>query len=444
MGTFFLTSTQDDVRAILHGFAPEFERQRKFGPRQIVAVLMTMIRVECGYRRGLGLVHEHHGEVFGWGSGAPPTAGAFCRARRKLSPEDMRRVYRDALAGPTAVAARKRWRWKGKVVYAADGVRFLLPASAAVITEWGRPLLADGKEAYQPQLLQVTLWDVGAVQPLDWVHLPCRGKGHGERTGILKLIDRLGPGDVLLLDRGFPSRRLLFELLARGIHFVIRMTAGSDTDFTEVSHFLAGRSADRDVDFSYTDPDCADPLVERLRLVRTNGADGDVRVLVTNLSDRDLYSRHDLFELYSRRWGIENAFRDLKIRYACEDFHGTTPQFIEQEIVALMLLMLIESLVEETALMTLPAAQSGCGDDHRPQRCNRAALGDRIPTLIAIGLREHVPRHLATAFRRGIQACAADRTRVRRTRSYPRICRSQYGRWRVQRRHRMARDRGAA
>ncbi len=161
-----LIATQDDVRAILHDFASKFERERKLGPRQIVTVLMTMIRMECGYRRGLGLVHEHHGKVFGWGNGAPPSAGAFCRARRNLTPAEMRAVYGHALAQPTAVAARQRWRWKGLVVYAADGVRFLLPASDAVIAEWGRPRIADGKEAYQPQLLQVTLWDVGAVQPL--------------------------------------------------------------------------------------------------------------------------------------------------------------------------------------------------------------------------------------------------------------------------------------
>ena len=436
MGISHLQATQGDVRAIIHSFAALFERRRTFGPQQIVVTLMTMIRNECGYRRGLGLVHEHHGEVFGWGGGAPPDAGAFCRARQNLTPAEMQAAYRAALATPTAVAARNRWRWKGKVVYAADGVRLLLPASDAVIAEWGRPHIANGLEAYQPQLLQVTLWDVGAVQPLHWVHLPCHGKGHGERSAILKLIDRLVPGDVLLLDRGFPSRRLLFELQARDIHFVIRMTAGSSTDFTEVRRFIAGKTTDSAVDFSYADPDSAEPLTTSLRLVRRVGENGEIQVLVTNLMPPDRVSRQELFELYARRWGIENAFRDLKIRYACEDFHGTTPQFIEQEIVALMLLMLIESLVEETALMTLPAGQRGCGNDHRPKRCNRAALGDRIPTLIAIGLRARVPRYLATALRRGIRACAADRAPVRRQRSYPRICRSQYGRWRIERRHR--------
>jgi hypothetical protein len=30
-----------------------------------VVTVMTIIREECGYRRGLGLVHDQHGEIFG-------------------------------------------------------------------------------------------------------------------------------------------------------------------------------------------------------------------------------------------------------------------------------------------------------------------------------------------------------------------------------------------
>ena len=423
----------DDVRAILHSLAKGFERERLLGPRQIVATLLIMIDEQCGYRRGLGLAHERHGDAFGWKH--PPSAGAFCRARQNLTPAELSVVYRQALESPMASAARRRWRWKGLRICAADGVRYLLPASDAIIAEWGRPKIAGG-EAYQPQLLQVTLWDVGAIQPLAWVHQACRGKGHGERNGILRLLDQIGPDDVLLLDRGFPSRRLLFELMARGIHFVIRMPTGGDKDFAEVRRFLAGARADADAEFVYTDPDSDQPLREPLRLVRRAGRNGQADVLVTNLADRGRFPRADLFALYRRRWGIENAFRDLKIRYQAEDFHGTTPQFIEQEIIVLMLLMLIESLVEEAAQMTLPAAERGSGDQDRPRRCNRAALGDRVPTLIAIGLRQRVPRHLAAAWRRGLDACAKERDRVRRPRSYPRICRSQYGRWRIERRHR--------
>jgi hypothetical protein len=440
MGTSHERAIHTDAQNLLHFLATGFDRDRVLGPRQVVAVLMTMIREQCGYERGIDLVHEHHGAAVGWdrkrrGRRArrrPPTASAFCRARQNLLPAELLAAYRAALDSPLAMAARARWLWKGHRLLAADGVRFLLPASRAIIDEWGRPKVAGG-EAYQPQLLQVAVWDVGAVQPLAWIQVPCHGKGYGERSTILSLLDTMRPGDVLLLDRGFPSRRLLHELVARGIHFVIRMTASGSKDFAEVERFLAGRATDAEADFSYRDPDADGLLVERLRLVRRIDADGGVRVLVTDLRDRETYSKDDLFAVYCRRWGIENAFRDLKIRYEAENFHGTTPQFIEQEIIVLMMLFLMESLVEETAISSLPASQQPCGDDHNPKRHNRAALGDRLPTLIGIALRTHVPRHLREAFARALDILARCRAAVCRPRSYPRICKSQYGRWRFER-----------
>ena len=113
--------------------------------------------------------------------------------------------------------------------------------------------------------------------------------------------------------------------------------------------------------------------------------------------------------------------------------HGTTPPFIEQEIIALMLLMLMERLVEETAIMDLPKDKRPCDDHVRPLRHNRAALGDRLPALIGLALRTRVPRTKRQEFSRGIAALRRCRTRVCRPRQYPRVCKSQYGRWRFDR-----------
>jgi hypothetical protein len=167
-----------------------------------------------------------------------------------------------------------------------------------------------------------------------------------------------------------------------------------------------------------------------VRLVRRNDNDGTVRVLMTNLRDRDQVTPDDLFDLYRRRWGIENAFRDLKLRYAAEDFHGTTPNLIEQEIIVHMLLFLCESMVEETAIRDLRRNERPDGNDRRPQRHNRAALGDRLPLLMDIGLRTTTPRRMLSELLRGMAALAGMRAPVRRPRTYPRECKRQYGRWR--------------
>jgi hypothetical protein len=121
----------------------------------------------------------------------------------------------------------------------------------------------------------------------------------------------------------------------------------------------------------------------------------------------------------------------MKTRYEIEGFHGMTPQLVEQEIIALMFLLLIESLVEEAALASLPRRDQGHGDQDRPRRCNRAALGDRIPILLNMAIRPRRSRLLWQAYVRGLHATAMDRERVRRPdRNRPRQGLSQYGRWR--------------
>ena len=430
-------ATVDDVRAILTSFAGFFERARLLGPRQVVVTLLFMIREDCGYKRALDTVSALMGAEFGWKK-LPPKAGSFAKARRKLTPAEMLAMYQLALESPSAVAARNRWLWRGFRLMAADGSRFLLPAHAALIEEYQRPLVTGG-EAYQPQMLQMTLWDVGACQPVAWCQRPCRGKGHGERALLMTLLKALTSADLLLLDRGFPSRRMLFELAARDIPFVVRMIAGTTTDFAEVAAFMASGKAEAEVDFTYRDPDCTPDLVQRLRLVRDIDEKGNGCVLVTSLMDSSAFSAQDIIQVYRRRWGIEVAFKDMKMRYKIEGFHGTTPQLIEQEIIALMFLLLIESLVEEAAISTLPPEPPDIDDEHRPKRCNRAALGDRISTLINLAIRAKPTRHLWQEYERGINATAQDRVRIRRpNRDRPRQCLSQFGRWRFRKSTAMA------
>lgn len=424
-------ATLDDVRAILTSFAGHFERERLLGPRQVVVTLLFMIKDRCGYKRALDTVSSLMGAEFGWKT-LPPKAGSFSRARHKLTPAEMLAMYRLALASPSAVAARNRWSWRGFRLMAADGSRFLLPAHQPLIDAYLRPLVTGG-EAYQPQLLQMTLWDVGACQPVAWCQRACRGKGNGERALLMTLLDSLSSTDLLLLDRGFPSRRLLFELMARKLPFIARMTAGTSSDFREVAAFLAsGRNSDA-IDFIYRDPVNAVTGVERLRLVRDRDENGNSCVLVTNLMDECQFTAKDLVNVYYRRWGIEVAFKDMKMRYEIEGFHGTTPQLIEQEIIALMFLLLIESMIEEAVITTLPTNQRGNDDDHehQPKRCNRAALGDRVRTLLNLAIRTNHSRHLWQEYQRGINATAQGRERIRRpNRARQRKCLSQFGRWR--------------
>ena len=67
------------------------------------------------------------------------------------------------------------------------------------------------------------------------------------------------------------------------------------------------------------------------RLVRIKLDDGNYECLVTNLP-RDKFSMKKLKKLYHLRWGVENAYRDLKYSIDLLHFHGKSAQAVLQEI----------------------------------------------------------------------------------------------------------------
>ncbi len=69
----------------------------------------------------------------------------------------------------------------------------------------------------------------------------------------------------------------------------------------------------------------------RFRLVRVKLPDGSFECLVTNLP-RDKFPPKKLKKLYHLRWGVENAYRDLKYSVDLLHFHGKSAQAVLQEV----------------------------------------------------------------------------------------------------------------
>jgi len=70
-----------------------------------------------------------------------------------------------------------------------------------------------------------------------------------------------------------------------------------------------------------------------LRLAKFTLPSGTVECLATNLSESE-FSTDEITALYPYRWGIETAFDTLKNKLSIENFTGTAPIMIEQDIFA--------------------------------------------------------------------------------------------------------------
>jgi hypothetical protein len=179
-----------------------------------------------------------------------------------------------------------------------------------------------------------------------------------QRREIAALITMIGHLDhpessIILADRGYEGYRTIAHLIESMAKFVIRAKDLDSNGFLHTLHLPPEGELDIDVNKILTPSrrriyendnryawihrrafdlwDSNNKYSIHFRLVRIKLDDGSYECLVTNLP-RDMFSVKKLKNLYHLRWGIENAYRDLKYSVDLLHFHGKSAQAVLQEI----------------------------------------------------------------------------------------------------------------
>jgi hypothetical protein len=218
------------------------------------------------------------------------------------------------------------------------------------------------------------------------------------------------------------------EWLANWVRKPVTVRAGSTGSYREVVAFLASGDNDSVVDLESRDEhgkyDPAQPTL-RVRLLRAVLPDGSVAVYLTSLIDAQQHPAQALIDLYTQRWRIETAFRELKIWHGLERFHARHVDGIAQEIAAVMIFQLLASELEAHVRQQHSDAQPPTDtSDSTPRtlqrpniRFNRRIVADcaiRIVFTAASG--KDVPE----AFRYALHRIWRYRQTVKTGRSFPR------------------------
>lgn len=287
-------------------------------------------------------------------------------------------------------------RWHGLRVVAADG-SVLMPAR--------RECHRTRQTAPADQRL-FGLYLPGAELML---HAVVYGASESERAMLVGALDKLSPGDVLVLDRGYPAAWLVALLQQRGVHFCMRCDGSG---WAAVRKFVRSGAAEAWVTLSQPSASNADDwgcgrAAPRVRLVRQVSPGGAVRVLLTDLDDA-VYPAASFADLYHRRWRIEEAFKRLKARLMLEAVSGLTQQALIIDVAAKVLADNLASLLCAAANAT----------EERPRKCNRVYAMDF--------LRRALPRmllmvgDLLAALTAALRALAANTVHFVAGRSRPR------------------------
>lgn len=290
---------------------------------------------------------------------------ALCQARSQLDPGALRGLLHahDALAGEH-FALPQSMRWHGLRVLALDSTVLRVPDVPECADFFGGMKTSCGR--FRPLARASALWDVARGC---FVDATVGGYRRDDRSLAMAHLPHLSSSDLLVMDRGYPSRQWLGTLQQAQVPFCVRMC---DLNWTLVRNFA--RSGQDDA--IAVDKGAKGQPELRLRLIRHCLPSGRMLLLATNVFDASI-GPAQFAQLYRQRWQIEEAFKQVKARMQVENFSGVLPHVVQQDLYAALLrsncaawLMLAERLQAEQQGRTETVSQTNYGTwQHKHNRC---------------------------------------------------------------------------
>jgi len=310
------------------------------------------------------------------------TKGAFTQARAKLKPSAFVELNQVGINSFYKNAPYNTWR--GYRLLSVDGSTAVLPNHKTVVQEFGTTNFGPYANSPRSVARISMLYDV-----LNFTTLDARIDRYDscERELARKHFDFIEPGkDLLLLDRGYPSLSLMFEMQQRGINYCMRMQAGW---WLEVRKMIAAGEKDKIVTFKLPAKDKAlltqynttnSDIQCRLVIVELPG--GGTEVLCTSVLDKSMLPYECFVTLYNYRWNIEEGYKLLKCRMQLEAFSGKTANAVKQDFLAKVFMM------TTTAVLAFPVdekiKQEGkTGRRKHPKKINRTNALSMIKEIIS-------------------------------------------------------------
>jgi hypothetical protein len=274
-----------------------------------------------------------------------PSTAAIAKARARLGAEPLRALFQATVRPLTTDATRGAW-YRGLRLVAMDGATLDVADTAENDKYFGRPGSGrgEGKGAF-PQIRMVGVAECGTHAMFAAALGPYSA---AERTLAAQVLPALGPGMLLMADRGFTSYELWQTAAATGADLLWRATSVFSLpvlqelpDGSYLSHLI--RKAREPITvrvIEYTIDDGRAPEDEHYRLV-------------TTLLEPDHAPAAELAELYPQRWEFETALDELKThqRGAKVVLRSKSPDGVEQEVWAFLLVhWAIRELMHTAAL----------------------------------------------------------------------------------------------
>ncbi len=319
------------------------------------------------------------------------TKGAFSQARKKLNAWAFIRL--NEVAVNTFYDGAEYLVWYSKRVLAVDGTRLVLPNHESVIEEFGQHSFGPNSDSPRSLAIASMLYDVLNQIVLDAQIAPYKSS---EIDLLKENLNKVEKGDLLLLDRGYPSIWLFYLLKARGIDFCIRM---KESWWLSVKKFASSTQKEMFVQFSLPKKDKkkleAYPEIINTeitcRLVKVELENGEIEILCTSLLDTNMYPLEEFKPLYHLRWEEEEAYKLLKNRIELENFSGKTARAVKQDFHAKIFLMTLSAAYAHPIEQKVRDEYKASQERKHDQKINRtSAISMTKEILVSLFLKGNI------------------------------------------------------
>ena len=305
-----------------------FIRNRKM---PLPDLLLTMIN-----RKGLTLTLELRNYMKTAHPGSSISKPGYLKQRMKLNPDAFLELYK--YHNRNFYSESGFLTYNGYIILAADGSDINIPTTDETLKLYG----TASRKNTKPQA-QIGLGCIYDVMNRMILESDCNRVKFDEMRLAEKQMERIPETIgtqpyVIIMDRGYPSTPAFIHMMDKGIKFIVRLKR-SDYKKEQLALCEDDSIVEIKLDKSRVRHYEGTPDGERMkelgkismRMVKVHLENGNTEVLATNLMPTE-FTALEIGELYHMRWGIETAYETLKSRLQLENFTGTKPILLLQDI----------------------------------------------------------------------------------------------------------------
>jgi hypothetical protein len=332
----------------------------------------------------------------------PITKQAFSKARLNILPSAFIELFESGVAGIFGGDFFKRL--KGWRIFAVDGAELQLPKHGSNLPEFQHNSAHSLPHARASILCDVLSGFIA--------HAAMDTTAAGERELALRHLAFFEPlrgsRDLILFDRGYPSKEFIRHLDDHGFKYLMRVPKG----------FSPEADASPESDFGIRVLGCD------VRAVKVALPSGEMETLFTNLAESE-FKTEEFLSLYHLRWGVEGRYNFLKNKLDIESFSGRSLHTVLQDFWAAMFLSNMaagakrdaDSAIEE---MVASKKEAGKPLKYEEYRANENLMAGRLKNNLIMILFEENGAKRVLLFQKLVERISARYVPVVPGRSFPR------------------------